>query len=813
MRGIWHDLRYGLRMLVRSPGVTAAALASLSLGIGANTAIFSLVNGALLRPLPVEEPERLVRVLNNKDSGGLGRVSYQDYRDLRGFREAFSGVALHYDTPVSVKGGGRAQVVLGSLVSDNYFTVRGVKPGIGRDFLPEENRPQGGSSVAILSHGIWSREFTSDPNVAGKTVLVNSRPFVVVGVAPEGFTSTLTTFAPDVWVPMAAAPHVASFPISLTRRGHRVLRAVGRLREGVHLEQAQAQVDVLAANLRREHPDTDENMQLTLAKVDATRFSFIQGGEMVAVFGGILMGVVGLVLLIACMNVANLMLARASVRQREIAMRAALGAGRRRIVRQLLTEGVVLALLAGAAGTLFAVWLVAWIESVEAPTPVPVVVDYSVDLRVLGFTLLVSLLAGVLFSLAPAIRAGSLNLCTVLKDQRPGACQRKGQSRLQSSLVVAQVAISLTLLVGAGLCVRSLWQAQTIDLGFDRTNSLVVGLNLGYGQYDEKTGQAFYNRLVDRVERLPGVRSASLALFPPLGVSQTWTAVSIAGYEPPDGEEMRILHNIVSPRYFETLGIPLLGGRGIEDRDQKNTELAVVINETMARSYWSGTEPVGARIRVGGSDARVVGVVRDSKYVTLGEAPRPFFYLALSQAFTKWSSLHVKSEADPRAVIEPVLRELEAVDPNLPVAQIHTMEEHLRLAELPALGTGSLIGSFGLLALVLAMVGVYGVMSYSVRQRMQEFGIRTALGAGQGRILRQVMSRGLKITLIGVALGLAGAAAVTRVLSSFLYGVSTFDPTVFTGVSLLLIAIALVACYLPARWAARVDPMAALRYE
>jgi predicted permease len=817
MQGLWQDVIFALRILLKSPGVTAVAVLSLGLGIGANTANFSLINAFLLRPLPVQDPERLVSIMTTFQGSGdrQNHTSYPDYKDLRDRREVFSGLAAHFYFPMGLKTGEQAEVILGQIASWDYFSVLGVKPFLGRTFLPEEDKTPGTHPVAILSYRLWKNRLGADPGILGSTILINSHPFTVVGVAPEGFRGLSVILSPDVWVPTMMARQVSMFPVSFTSRYGSMLKLVGRLRPGITLAQAQAATDVLAANLAREYPDSNETKRFLLMEADRNRIGLLGTTDEAKRLTAVLMGVVGLVLLIACFNVANLLLAKATGRQREIALRISLGAPRRRIVRQLLTESVLLSLLGGAAGVLIALWALEGFKALQPPiSEFPIELTIAPDARVFGFTLMVSLASGVLFGLAPALQAIRSNQFAALKDQAFSTTASRGKSRLQKSFVVAEVALSLVLLITTGLLLRSLRNTLHVDPGFESRNGLLVPINLGFGQYGETKGRQFYRQVVERVQSLPGVVSAALALDVPLGQLHVRNSIEVDGYQAAPEERLVIRFNAVGPRYFETLGVPILRGRGFDQRDSLDTTPVAVINETMARRYWPGKDPIGRTIRTWDKTWEIVGVMKDGKYDTLDEPPQPYFCLPLEQVeYLKRVSLHVKTAGDPQAMVGPVVQEVQRLDPNLPVSNVMTMDRFLEYAVGETGGPAQLVGIFGALALALAMVGVYGVMAYSVSQRTHEFGVRIALGGHRRAVLAVVLRQGLKITLGGVALGLCASLAATRLLSSYLYRVSPVDPLTFTSVSLVLVGVALLACYIPARWAAKVDPMVALRHE
>lgn len=817
METFWSDVRYGFRMMVKSPAMILAAMVSLGLGIGANTTIFSVINAVLLRPLPVERPEELVTVMTTDARHLIGphESSYLDYTYYRDQNHVFQGLAAHKNVPVSLTSTGFTELVLGDLVTGNFFSLLGVVPAMGRGFRPEEDQLPGASPVVILGYGLWQRRFGGDPDIIGKTIALNGHSFTIIGVAPKGFEGILIGLHEDLWVPMMMQAQIDPGPDLLNDREIHWLYITGRLKPNVSAATAQAEMTTLAGQLASSFSDADKGLGAVLARKNSERL--FPGLQSVAtIFLIILMSVVGLVLLIACANVANLLLARAAGRRREIAIRLAMGASRKRLVRQLLTEGALLAILGGAFGLLVAFWSNGFIMAVKLPTPVRIGLDLGLDVRVLVFTAVTSLVTGIVFGLAPSLQASNPDLVSALKGEAP-ASKLQRRFRLRNVLVTGQVAVSLLLLIGAGLFLRSLQRAQVISPGFDSQRLLLLTVNLGLQGYDEAKANAFYKQLVDRVQPLPGVESVSLMNNIPLGADRQQTDAVIEGPGRAAGDPgVGTDFNVVGLNYFQTMNIPLLQGRDFSVQNTKETPGVTIINEAMARRYWPGENPLGKRFRVGGTSGRfvdVIGVARDGKYRSLGEPPTPFLYLPLQQSYRSAMTLTVRTAADPAALVNSVRAEAQALDATLPVADIKTMSEHLQLSLLPARVVALLLAIFGLLALILASVGLYGVVAYGVSQRTHEIGLRMALGARTTDVLKLILVHGMRLTLIGMAIGLIGALVFGRIVSSLLYGVSPADPITFVGVPLLLCGVALVASYFPARRATLVDPLIALRYE
>ncbi|MDQ3687915.1 MAG: ABC transporter permease [Acidobacteriota bacterium] len=840
MKTIWQDLRYAARTLWKTPGFTVVAVLSLALGIGANTAIFSFVNAVLLRALPVAEPERLAFVFSGTRAEPYNVAPYPDYVDYRERNKVFSDLAAYSNIAVSLNNSEGAEQISGLIVSGNYFDVLGVRARAGRTFLPEEDRTPGSHPVVVIGHGLWQRLFGGDANAVGGRLLLNGQQFTILGVAPAGFDGAEAGQPNDIYVPMmmqaVVRPPRSGYsgemnPDLLGRRNAGWLDMVGRLKPGVSFEGAQAEMRVLAKQLEDAYPDTNSEETATLFPV--TKGDPDQRGTLLSV-AGLMSAVVGLVLLIACANVANLLLARASARRKEISIRLALGAGRWRLIRQLLTESVFLSLVGGAVGLLLAVWLVDVLQSYSPPGNIfPVAFDFSLDAKVLGFTLLLSLLTGVVFGIAPALQASNPDLVHALKDETVtlpsgGSWGARGFN-LRNLLVVAQVALSLVLLISAGLFLRSLGQAQRIDPGFSPHSVLVMPLNINLLRYTKAQGQEFYRQVIERVEAIPGVASATLSRTPPLSGASRQSTVLIEGRDGPDraggsessggnpdtGENLT-LASPVALKYFETMNIPVLRGRDFTAQDREGTPGVVVINETFARRYFPDQDPLGKRLSVSGARGpwlEVVGLARDGKYVTLGETPAPMIYQSILQRHETGMTLLIRTNGDPANFAASVRREVQAVEKNLPTTNIRPMTDLLNNSLFAARMGAVLLGAFGLLALLLAAIGLYGVMSYSVARRTREIGIRMALGARGGDVLRLVLREGMALVGFGVLLGLGVALAATRLLVSFLYGVSTTDPLTFAGIAVFLTLIALAASFIPARRATKVDPMVALRYE
>jgi predicted permease len=803
------DLNYTARMLLKNPGFTAAVAVSVALAIAANSTVFGIVNGLLLGALPVREPSRLV-CLNAGNS--FSYLDYVDYRDQTG--QVFEGVAAHFPfTPASLGGGGEPERIWGALASGNYFAVAGVQPALGRVFGPQEDAAAGGSPVVVLSHGLWRRRFGAAPSAIGRQAILNGQSYTIIGVMPAGFHGTDRAVLPDFWIPLSMyeqmMPDFAKDPIATKRDAHWLILDA-RLKPGVSREQAVAALNVVQ---RRQDDAYRKNERPRPSMRLATSGGLFGGMDRFAIgFMAVLGVVVGLVLLIACANVANLMLARAMGRQKEIGVRLALGASRSRLVRQLLTESIVLSLLGAVGGFVLAAGATTAISRFELPLPIPIRFDFRPDARVLGFTAALAVITGVLFGLVPALRATRPDLVTSLKEQGSafGSFRRLGMRNL---LVVVQVSLSLVLLVGAGLFLRSLQGASSVDIGMRSDNVLLMATDPKLNRYSEEKTRLYLSQLRQRVSALPGVVSVSYLDSIPLSIGGTSYDLKAQGVK--DAKPVNTDIYYVGSRFFETMGLPLLRGR---DFDLRMDKAAVILNETLAKRMFPTADPIGQRVTADDKTYEVIGITKNFKSRTLGEAPAASAFLFLEakpeEVFSFYGiSIAVKTAVHPGTMIRPVREQIAALDPNLAVSNIETMREHVDKSLLIPRLSAVLLGVFGVVGLTLATVGLYGVMSYSVRRRTREIGIRMALGARSGGVLRLVAAQGLAVAGIGLAIGFALALAVSRFAASFLYGITPSDPLTFVVVPGVLLAVAVLAILLPARRAAKTDPLSALRYE
>lgn len=823
MGTVIQDLKFGLRSLGRNPGLTAVAVVTLAIGIGVNVALFSVLNDLFLRPLPVRQPSQIVELaFGQRGAFGEFNFSYPDFRDIRDQETSFSGMLAYRFGFAGLGDGRRVERVSASYVTGNYFTLLRLRPALGRLIQPEDGNVSSVNPVVVLGYSYWKSRFAGNPNVIGRQVSLDGHAVTIIGVAPKGFRGLLSIVDMQAYLPLSMSGAWGSNNW-FTQRDNHVLFVLARLKRGVPLGQAQASLNVIGSRLSKQHPRADAAATLRVFPQREARLSpQPEPGDykgLVLAFS-LFLGLAVMLLLLACFNVANILLVRATSREHEMAVRSALGAGRARLGRQILTESVLLAFLGGGAGILVGAWACALLGSIHLNIGIPYQLDFTLDWRVLAYALAAALVTGFVVGAAPALRA----VRTAPSDALHSSDSRSvtgGRRKLRNALVVAQVAGAVVLLIAAGLFTRSLAEVQRVDLGFNPHGVLNLTMNLHQAGYSNARGRQFYRELLARVRALPGVRSASLALTVPLGDAESDDAIYIEGQPPVPGRPAtRLFDNQVSPGYFETMQIPVLRGRTFTeaDNDNKSAPLVAVINQTMARGFWPNQNPVGKRFKLDHRSnpwTQVVGVVRDGKYNSVMGATPPYFYVPLAQDYSALQTLQVRTAEPPAAMAREVERQIHELAPDLPVFDVQTMDEAL---DSPygllnfQLGAG-IAAVVGILGLILAVIGVYGVVSYAASRRTREIGIRVALGARTGQIMKMVFGQGLLIVGLGVFFGLLAACAAVQVLKGLLYGVSAYDPFTFVGVAILLALVSLLACYIPARRAAKVDPMVALRHE
>jgi putative ABC transport system permease protein len=800
METLSQDVRYGLRMLLKNPGFTAVAVIVLALGIGATVAIFSVVNTVLLRPLPYDEPDRLMVLRETKlPQFPEFSVSPGNFLDWQKQNTVFDKLAAIQGAAFNISGDGEPERFRGARISAGLFEMLGVKPAQGRAFLDEEDQP-GRNNVVILSQGLWNRRFGGDTNIVGQAITLNATSYTVIGVMPSGFS--IPDRDTDLWTPVAFSAQQAQ------QHGAHYISVLGRLKPGVTVDQAQTEMSGIAERIAEQYPNSNAGWNV---KISPMLEYDVRDMKSVLLF---LLGAVTLVLLIACANVANLLLARATARQKEVAIRTALGASRWRIARQLLTESVLLSLVGGGVGLLLAWWGTGLLLAL-APEDLPRVKDVALDNRVLGFTLLVTLLTGLIFGLVPAMQASRPNMNETLKEGGRGSTG--GHHRVRSSLVVSEVALALLLLVCAGLMIRSFLRLQQVNPGFNPNNALAIAVSLPGKKYPEGDQQAaFFTQLIEKVQALPGVQAVGVTQSLPIQ-SDYVLGFNIQG-RPPDapGEDVSTNYYAVSPDYFKAMGIPLLRGRLFTEQDRKDAPRVALINETMAKKYFPDEDPIGKHINVTNGPERfreIVGIVSDVKQYGLDQPTTAQTYEPFLQTPFSGMTLVVRTEGNPTSLSAAIRGQVLAVDKDQPVSRIRPLDQIISDSVSKQRFSMTLLGVFAVLALLLAAVGLYGVMSYAVTQRTHEIGIRMALGANARDVLRLIIGHGMKLALIGVAIGLIASLILTRVMASFLFGVSATDPVTFIAISVVLSGVALAACFVPARRALKVDPMVALRYE
>ncbi len=818
MGTLLQDLRYGWRMLAKNPGFTAVAVVTLALGIGANTAIFSVVNAVLLRPLPFAAPDRLVRVVSVRlPANAPDNASYPDFLDWRARNHVFESMAAFRTGDFTLTGQGNAAHLAGAAVSADLFRLLGVRPSLGRGFLPEEDKPgpANGGNAVILSHRLWLQRFGADRNIVGRTIDLDSRSFTVVGVMPADFEFPIQAEPIDLWTTIAldiGGPNGGKGMAD--QRGAHYLDVIGRLKPNVSAAQAQAEMSTIFTALGKEYPNESAHRGVRIVPERDQLVGDVRPALLV------LLGAVGCVLLIACANVANLMLARATTRQKEVAVRSALGASRGRVFRQLLTESVALSVLGSTAGLLLAVWGTNFLLRL-IPEDVPRLTEVRLDGLVLAFTVVLSLLTGLLFGLAPAVQASKTTLTESLKEGGRGSTEGLHRNRVRSILVVTEFAAALVLLVGAGLLAQSFLRLEHVDPGFDPHHVLTFALSLPAARYSGARQVDFFQQVVAQVSRLPGVRSASAGGPLPLSRDEIDARFDIEGRSVPESERPRTGYTWVEPGYFRTLGIPLLKGRDLTAADTLKSTPVVIINEALARRFFPNEDPIGKRIEPGigngypkGPPMReIVAVVGDVKQNSLEADSSPDVYVPLAQSPLDFMTFVVRTDVAPESIVGSVRNQLREMDKDLPMVNVKTLDQYLSQSVAQPQFNSLLVGLFATLALLLAAVGLYGVISYTATRRTHEIGIRMTLGAQRRDVLRLVVGQAFVLTLIGVGIGLLAAVALTRFLATLLYGVRPTDPVTFIGVSLLLGGVALFASYIPARRATKVDPMVALRHE
>jgi predicted permease len=813
MTSFWQDIRYSLRMIAKAPGYAAIAILTLALGIGANTTIFSWINSALLNPVPgISKPSEVVSLTLGKPGQPFG-FTYPDLEAVRNGQESFTAIAACWFAQMSVTGKAKPERVWGMVTSANYFDVLGVRPFLGRAFLPAEDEKPGGAPVAVISYRLWQTHFGANPRVVGQNIEINKHAYTIVGVTPAAFQGSQTGVRTEIWVPIMMEAQLDARGDLIHDHHNFWLLVFGRLKPGVSLDKAQAEMTLRlkpeAKNYPEEHKGKDIVIAYPLWRNPWGLNSFL------STLLPMLMIIAGLVLLLACANVANLMLVRSVARRREIAIRMSLGASRWRLVRQLLVESLMLALAGGGVALLITFWTAGSLMRFLPDTDFPLSLTVGTDRTVMFATLAIALLTGIIFGILPALRSSGVAPITVLKEDSSSASGTLRKARLAGGLVVAQISLSLLLLVCAGLFIRSVRSAQQIYPGFNSHNVWIASYDLFTAGYSEGTGAEFDRQLVAKLEALPGVQSVSLSDRVPLGFSGGSTSVKPEGYVSQPNEVMETQAAVITPNYFKTMQIPIVKGRDFSPQDIKSSQRAAIVSEAFVERYWPHQEALGKQLNSDFTNEwfTVVGVARDTKVRALNETSTPFVYLPLYQYYKAEMIINARVAGDPLSVGKTIQNTVHELNPDLVMYNVNTLESQELFASFGQRVAGTFVGAFGLLALILAAVGIYGVTAYTTRQRTHEIGIRMALGASKEDILRLVLGHGLRLTLIGVGFGLAASFALTRYLSGLLLGVTSHDALTFSSVAILLCAVSLFACFIPTRRAMRVDPMVALHYE
>jgi predicted permease len=820
MQTLWQDIRFSIRMLLKSPAFTAIAILTLALGIGANTAIFSIANVFLFRPLPVKDADRLAVVaIQNTAKSDPGRVSYLDFLDYKQQSTVFTDMTAYNIDLVGLGTGGRADRVITAEVPSNFFTMLGIRPAIGRLINPGEGDRLRSANVVVLGYSYWQKRFAGDPGVIGRSVSFDGQQATVIGVVEKQFHGPYAIVEMDVYAPIGMNGAGTNSTALFTDRADRELLVLATLKPGVTPHQAQVALEVISQRLAEQYPRTNQGH---VVRVFPERFARPEASsaDSLPLVATIFLVLVGLVLMVACINVANLLLARCSSRQREIAIRASMGATRIRLIRQMLTESILLAVAGGASGAVLGRWVCSALENLRPLGDFPLRFGFSIDWRVFGYVAAIAMASGILAGLAPALRTSGANLNETLREGGRGLIGEGGRRHaLRNTLVIAQVAGSIVVLVAAGLFFRSLTRAESIDLGYDPHNLLNVGINPELQNYDRTRSEAFFRELLRNTKSLPGVESATIAYTVPLSYYSEGGSIYVEGQIPdasnraPSGG-----YNIVDPAYFSTLRTPILSGRAFTDADNSSSQLVAIINESMAKNLWPSQDPLGHKFSYQdekGPFVTIVGVARNARNSDVLHEPRNYFYVPQAQDYRANHVLQVRTTVPPETLVNAIESQIQQLDSNLPVFDVMTMERSLMGANgffIFKMGA-ALAGTLGALGLLLAVVGVYGVVSYNATRRTHEIGVRMALGALPRNVFGLVLSQAAILVGAGIAIGLVAALAMTRFLASFLVGVTSYDPTTFVTVAFLLTVAAFVACYIPARRAMCTDPMEALRYE
>ena len=825
MQSFWQDLRYAARTLRNSPGFTIIAIITLGLGMAVNTTVFSVINGLILRPLPVLHPEQIaVLAMQQTGTPGFQRFSYPDYQDIRQQANGFSDIFGYRATLVGLTVDGKGDHCVLSRVTSNYFSALGIRAAVGRLILPTEGQTPGADPILVLGYSFWKKRFGGDPSIVGRQVALNGHSVTVVGVAPKGFHGLYAVVDMDGYVPFSAAigsKGVAEDSVqdAWTHREERTLTVLGRLKPGVSVKEAQPPLNVVAQRIAERHPQTNKEISIQAFPEKLARPEPDADNTLPAVAAAFTV-LAGLVLLVACFNIANVLLVRAAVRQREMGIRAALGAGRGRLLRQHLTESLLLAVLGGGAGVVLATWAAGFLSSLPLGTDLPITFDFQPDFRVYLFALLAVLLTGVIVGIIPALRAARSDINAVLREGGRGSSEGPRRHLVRNGLVVAQLAGSMLLLVVAGLFVRSLGKAQQMFLGYNPDHILDLTVDPEQIGFNETQGREFYRQVDERIAALPGVVSVAQAFIVPMGVISADDPITVDGHPLDPGKQApQVMFNPVTPNYFDTLRIPLQSGRKFTDADNEKAPLVAVVNEAMAEKFWPNENALGKRFSTKGPKGpftEVIGVVQTGKYKNVIEnPPEPFFYVPITQNYVAYRTIHVRTSVPPESLQRQIEAQVRELAPDVPISQVQTMTQALQGVNgffFFRFGA-QLTGTMGLLGLILAVVGVYSVVSYAAAQRTHEIGIRMALGADPRDILKMVLRQSIAIVALGLGIGLAAAFAGTRAIANLIVGIKPTDPVTFVGVVVMLSAIALVACWIPARRATRVSPLTALRYE